>query len=94
MFKTMTENKGGDRGKFAGEKSMKGKATQWSLGDAPHEPAQTVTAADFGGFAGHKLERTQKIPQPPTQVHMGDTPCSYITNARAAFRGPPNNFVK
>merc|ERR1711861_31244 len=25
---------------------------------------------------------------------MGDTPCSYITNAKAAFRGPPKNFVK
>ena len=53
-----------------------------------------MTARDFGGFGGYKLERTQKIPQPPTQVHMGDTPTSYITNAKAAFRGPPNNFVK
>jgi len=64
MFKTMGENKGGDRGKLAGEQSLKGKSTQWTLGDAPHEPAQTVTAADFSGFAGHKLERTQLIKQP------------------------------
>ena len=35
-----------------------------------------------------------KIPQPAVQVHMGDTPVSYITNASAAFHGPPSNFVK
>ena len=52
MFKTMSENTGDDRGKRAGEQSLKGKSTQWSLGDAPHEPAQTVTAADFAGFGG------------------------------------------
>lgn len=94
MFKTMSENKGGDRGKFAGQKSLEGKTTQWTLGDAPHEPAQTVTAADFAGFTGHKLERTMPIKQPPVQVHMGDTPTTYITNSKAAFRGPPNDFER
>ena len=65
MFKTMSENKNGDRGKFAGANTLKGKSNQWELGSEPHMPAQTVTAADFGGFAGHKLERTMKISQPP-----------------------------
>jgi len=35
-----------------------------------------------------------KIPQPAVRVHMGDTPVSYITNAKAAFNNPPNNFVR
>ena len=54
----MGANKQGDRGKFAGEASIKGKSNQWELGFEPHQPAQTVTAADFGGFDGQKLERT------------------------------------
>ena len=58
MFKTISTNKQGDRGKFAGEASIKGKSNQWELGFEPHQPAQTVTAADFGGFGGQKLERT------------------------------------
>ena len=94
MFKTMTENKGGDRGKFAGESSLKGKSNQWELGDEPHMPATTVTAQDFAGFGGYKLERTMKIPQPPVQVHMGDTPLSYISNAKAAFNNPPPGFQR
>ena len=57
-------------------------------------PAQTVTSQDFAGFGGQKLERTMKIPQPPVQVHMGDTPVSYISNAKAAFNNPPPGFVK
>ena len=52
MFKTMSENKKGDLGKFAGESSLKGKSNQWELGSEPHVPAQTVTAADFAGFGG------------------------------------------
>ena len=52
MFKTMGENKTGDRGKFNGEATRKGKSNQWELGSEPHTPAMTVTAADFGGFAG------------------------------------------
>jgi len=62
MFKSMNADKVGDRGKLAGERSKLGKATQWSLGDEPHEPAQTVTARDFGSFSGQNLERTKKIP--------------------------------
>ena len=62
MFKTMSENKNGDRGKFAGAGTIKGKSNQWELGTEPPTPAQTVTAADFTGFVGQKLERTQKIP--------------------------------
>ena len=95
MFKTMGDNKMGERGKFNGAATLKGKSNQWELGSEPHQPAQTVTAADFGGFTGHKLERTMKIPQPAVQVHMGDTPVTYITNASAAFHtGLPRNFVK
>ena len=94
MFKTMNDNKVGDRGKFNGPATLKGKSNQWELGSEPHQPAQTVTAADFTGCAGYKLERTMKIPQPPVQVHMGDTPVTYITNASAAFNNPPPNFQR
>ena len=94
MFKSIGANKDGNKGKFSGEQSKIGKSTQWTLGDAPHEPAKTVTATDFGGFAGHKLERTMKIPQPAVSVHLGDTPTNYISNVKDAFVSPPDNFVK
>ena len=58
MFKGMSENAMGDRGKFQGTTSIKSKSTQWVLGSEPHEPAMTVTARDFNGNAGHKIERT------------------------------------
>jgi len=80
MFKSMSENKGEDRGKFQGTRALTGRVATWSLGDAPHEPAQTQTAADFTGFEGQKLERTMKIPPKPVSVVMGDTPLSYISN--------------
>ena len=90
----MGENKVGDRGKLQDAHSIKGKSTQWVLGSEPHQPAQTVTAADFAGFTGQKLERTQSIPQPAVQVCMGDTPTVYISNTKAAFCGPPPNFQR
>ena len=62
MFKGMSENDDRGRGKFAGATSLDGKATHWELGSEPHEPAQTVTARDFAGFANQKLERTRPIP--------------------------------
>ena len=39
MFKTMSENRTGDRGKFTGEATLKGKSNQWELGSEPHQPA-------------------------------------------------------
>jgi len=54
----MSENAMGDRGKFQGTTSIKSRSTQWVLGSEPHEPAMTVTARDFNGCAGHKIERT------------------------------------
>lgn len=54
----------------------------------------TVTARDFAGFGGQKIERTQKIPPAKVQVVMGTTPLTYISNNKAAFNNPPKNFVK
>ena len=94
MFKGISENKNGPAGKFAGAASIKGKSSQWDFGEDKHEPAMTVTARDFAGFGDQKIEKRQKIPQPPVQVHMGDTPLTYISNSKAAFNPPPKNFVK
>ena len=94
MFKTMSTNKDRPNGKFTGEASTKGKSSNWDFGVDDHEPAMTVTARDFAGFGDQKPEKRDKIPQPPVQVHMGDTPLSYISNSKAAFCPPPENFVK
>jgi len=94
MFRGISENKDRDRGKYQGERALAGRATQWSLGDAPHEPAQTVTSTDFTGFKGQKLERTMKIPPAPCQIVMGDTPVSYVSNSAASYNGPPESFVR
>ena len=94
MFKTMSENKGGDRGKFQGQAALDSRKANWSLGEAPHEPAMTQTAADFAGFNGVALERTKKIPPGPVQVVMGDTPVSYISNNKASYNKPPPGTKK
>ena len=41
MFKTISENKDRDRGKFQGDRALAGRVATWSLGDEPHQPAQT-----------------------------------------------------
>ena len=94
MFKTISENKDRDRGKFQGDRALAGRVATWSLGDAPHEPAMTQTAADFTGFEGQKLERTMKIPPKPVSVVMGDTPLSYISNSKASYNKPPPGTKK
>ena len=94
MFKTMSENKDRDRGKFQGERALQGRVANWSLGDEPHQPAQTQTAADFAGFSGYALERTKKIPPKPVEVVMGTTPVSYISNNKASFNKPPPGTKK
>ena len=92
MFRGISENPPQLPGKRTGAATVEGKASHFTLGEDTLEGAKTSTQQAFAGFGGQKLERTRPVPKPVSQIVMGDTPVSYMSNAKSAFNGPPKNF--
>ena len=95
MFRGIGENPPDNTGKKCGESTLHGKATHFTLGDEVGlAGAESSTKMQFTGYLDQKLVRTKPCPKPVSQIVMGDTPVTYMSNAKTSFQGPPNNYKK